>query len=64
MAIVWGSPNVYPISPLVGEMSGRTEGGAPCYAANRRTLPLPASGRSVPSTSLIPVFVTGMREER
>ena len=25
--IVWRRPNHWPISPLVGEMSGRTEGG-------------------------------------
>ncbi|NKN15484.1 hypothetical protein GFL86_28905 [Rhizobium laguerreae] len=27
--IVWGSHSPRPISPLVGEMSGRTEGGIP-----------------------------------
>ncbi|NKL01317.1 hypothetical protein GFM02_24405 [Rhizobium leguminosarum bv. viciae] len=27
-SLVWGSPNHLPISPLVGEMPGRAEGGA------------------------------------
>ncbi|OOO31621.1 UNVERIFIED_ORG: hypothetical protein BTE55_13515 [Rhizobium sophorae] len=34
--VVWGGRQSHPISPLVGEMSGRTEGGAPGTAPPKR----------------------------